>query len=371
MFLGGAVLAATAETGVAARPWPCLPPVFDSGQRLHPLPAPRIFWLDPLLRQHEICWRSPATPGELRVALFGNSAVYGLGFAPAQTFGGLLNRHFAENGVPAHLYNLAFVVPYQVRDAVIMHEILAYDVDVFVYAVSLPDFMHVAPMPYPPAMQFFNSNRRTVEALADTPPRGLEEPFKLFAAWYARKPAPTWWYDRFREAGALLRVGAQVSAQRIAERITGIAPPAAPVESRRGVPYDCEKVKRNHAKWFRNWQTWNILAYLQQLRETRGVEVLVVNWPVSNEPIGECYNAGYTSTALAEYDRWLADEVARRGLRYLDVQNLLPPEEFIDSRHVTGAGHQHIAGAVAAALDPILRDVAARRSPGADTSPSR
>lgn len=367
-LLSGTALVTGAVTGVAARPWPCLPPVFDGGQRLHALPAPRIFWLDLLLRQHELCWRSPTAPGELRVALFGNSAVYGLATRAEQTFGGLLNQHFAADGVPAHLYNLAFVVPYQVRDAVIIHEMLAYDPDVFVYPITLADFFHVAPLPYPLVVQFFERNRGTVAALANTAPIGLAEPFKLYGASFARHPTRFWWYDSFREAGAFLRLGAQAHAQYITERITSPAPLPSADGSRGGAPYDCQRVKRNQTTVFRNWETWNILAYLQHLRETRHIEVLIINWPVSHEPIDECYNAGYTNDALAEYDRWLADEVARRGLHYLDLQNLLPPGEFIDSRHVTAAGHQRIAEAVARTLDPLLRDLA-KRPPETDTPP--
>lgn len=128
------------------RPWACLPPVFDRGLRLHPLPNPQVFWLELLLRQHELCWRRPVTPDELRVAVFGSSAVYGYPLPPEEAFTALINERFVADDVPAHLFNLAFVASYQVRDALLIAQALAYQPDVIVYPVTLADFPHRAPL---------------------------------------------------------------------------------------------------------------------------------------------------------------------------------------------------------------------------------
>src|SRR2546426_105394 len=86
------LLALTAARPVAAAPALCLPPVFDGGRRLHQMPAPRVYWLQLLLRQHELCWRPPARPDELRVVLGGNSAMFGFPLPVEETFGYLLNE---------------------------------------------------------------------------------------------------------------------------------------------------------------------------------------------------------------------------------------------------------------------------------------
>src|SRR5215470_5552354 len=151
----------------AARPWLCLPPVFDGGQRLLALPAPRILWLEPLLRQHELCWRSPTTPDELRVALIGSSAVYGFPLPVEQTLGNVLNQHFAAAGIHARLFNLAFVNPSQVRDALIIHELLRYRADVIVYPMTLSEFQHAAPIPFVTIIDFFARNRMPIWGLMD------------------------------------------------------------------------------------------------------------------------------------------------------------------------------------------------------------
>jgi len=111
------VLLLGAATPALARPSFCLPPVFDRGLRLHPLPAPKVYWLELLFRQHEICWRKPASPDELRVALVGNSAMYGFPLAVEDSFAYRMNDDFVRRGVPAHVFNLGFVTTYQVKDA--------------------------------------------------------------------------------------------------------------------------------------------------------------------------------------------------------------------------------------------------------------
>src|SRR5262249_40025164 len=122
-------LAASARVGAAARPRFCLPPVFDGGQRLHPVPVPSVLWLQLLLRTHELCWRQPANPNEAHIVIGGSSTVFGHPLPVEQTFESLLNQHFTEAGIDAHIFNLAFVFPYQLRDAVIFHALLPYQPD--------------------------------------------------------------------------------------------------------------------------------------------------------------------------------------------------------------------------------------------------
>src|SRR5689334_2010898 len=122
----------TRRAAQARESWPwCLPPVFERGERLHGLPGPSVFWLELLLRQHEVCRRE--VPGEVRIFLTGSSSVFGFPFPSKQTFAHRLNDSFAATGVPAHVFNLAFVNPYQVRDAVIISEARRFKPDILLY----------------------------------------------------------------------------------------------------------------------------------------------------------------------------------------------------------------------------------------------
>ena len=351
------VLALSARTA-AARPWPCLPPLFDGGQRLYALPSPSVFWLQLLLRQHELCWRTPSTPHEQRVVLLGDSAAYGHPLPVEDTFGALLNDHFAQHDLPARLFNLAFINPYQLRDAVTLHAALAYDPDVIVYPVTLSGFIHQAPVVFPTLTEFFASNPYDLIALATDASSDLAEPA---AAWNAKMPSTGAAYLRqsLRQAGAFVRAAARSQAAAIVALLHSSRPQHRPRPPERQTRYDCADTEWHNDNQFRDFSEWNILAYLDQLRRTSGIEVLVVNWPVAHEPVETCYNVRYTDAALSKFVEWVRDETAARNMPYLDLHDLLPADLFRDSMHLTPEGHRRIAGEVARVLDPIVRARAA------------
>lgn len=351
-LLGLLLFASPAASGVAPRL--CLPPLFEGGQRLHQLPAPRVFWLELMLRQHELCWRRPQTREERRVALFGNSAIFGYPLPVEQTFGGVLNQHFAERGIAAHLYNLGWVATYQVRDAMIIHASLAYEPDVLIYPLTPAEFIHFAPAVFPPQLiRFFESNVEPLSAMVDEPPAGLEEPFEEYRAVRDEQSRRSPFY-RLRELGSFTRVGSNLYAKGLARRLhPGVFRPPPKTRGRQ-TSYDCEATKQDNEFRYTSWQEWNVLAYLEELERTRGLEVVVVNWPNAHEPVGDCYNVRYTRALVAEYNDWLAAQARRRGLDYLDLHDLLPPQEFFDSLHVKPEGHRRIAERVAEVIDPLL-----------------
>ena len=112
---------------------------------------------------------------------------------------------------------------------------------------------------------------------------------------------------------------------------------------------------------YRNFQEWNILAYLQRVSETSGIPVLVVNLPVTREPIGRCYNARYPAGQFKQFNVWLRAECDARHFGYIDLHDLLPPEQFVDPLHPSAEGHRRIADQLAPAVETLLRTRAAAR----------
>ncbi len=376
-LLGGwLALVGAAEPAVAAWPRVCLPPVYDGGQRLHPLPTPKVFWLELLLRQHELCWRFPQRPGELRVVLAGNSSIFGFPLPVEETFGYLLNQDFARRDVPAHLFNVGFVTTYQLKDALIIHEAMRYQPDVIVYPITLADFLHFAPSVNASDQQFFGLNRDALAGLVAHPLPGLGGPLAYYGLAIASLAPAQIYFARLQESGVLLRDAVQIHARSVARHF-GVSLPAEPVPTlARQTSYDCPTRRDEFAYLYRDWKTWNILAYLEDLQHTRGVEVMVVNWPVAHEPIGDCYDFRYPAADLAEYTVWLREETAARGLRYLDLLDLLPADAFLDSIHISAAGHRQIAERVGEALTPLLTEMFSRRAfnpatPAAPPGPAR
>jgi len=353
----GACVAILVDAGAAAaRPWPCLPPLFDGGQRMHAMPAPSFFSLELLLRQHEICWREPASPGELRVALIGNSVAYGMPLAVEETFAARLNQHFAARGIAARVFNLAFVYAFQVRDAFVIHEALRYQPDVIVYALSLSEFIHFNPYRMPYFARFFDSNHGIAEEFLADPPAGLSDPFDRYREFFTRQGNLGWLGVGLREAGAFLRAAIRASAEAIADRLHAPRTSPASPPLQRWTTYDCARILAMNAEDLRDWKQWNVLAYLEQIQRTRGVEVLVVGMPVARAPVGDCYNVRYGNAILADFMAWTASETRARGLHYLDLYDQMPASAFLDSAHLAVEGQQRVADAIARRLDPILAE---------------
>ena len=299
--------------------------------------------------------------------LTGNSAVFGYMLPSDETVAGLLNDRFRRTAVSAHIFNLAFFTTYQVKDAVIVHQALAYAPDIIVHAVTLADFAHQAPLPFPVDAEFFRQNSLEVQRLAAERPPGLTEPLAAYELQPLPTPARRRWMH-LGEVGAMVRAEVRELA-RAARAIMG------PVEATPVVPgpislaYDCDETKAAAARDFQDWEQWNILAYLEHIRATTGVQVVLVNWPMAKQPVSDCYNVRYPAALVEQYEGWLRREAETRRLPYVDLSDVVPAEEFRDSLHLTVNG-QHI---VAEWLAPLLeQEIAAvlQRKRGSHAEPA-
>lgn len=355
------LLALFIPSNASARPWLCLPPAFDQGRRLHPLPIPDVYWLEIMLRQHELCWRAPQTPDELRLVLFGNSAVYGFPLPAEETLSEYLNQHFADTGTAAHMFNLAFVTPYQVRDAVVINEALPYEPDIIVYPMTLAEFRHLAPMLHPTSARFFNMNTSALHRLAADPHPGLEEPVGKYVQVAGKVEAPRHPTDQLQDVGLYARRLARSTAEALAAKMNSPRPRFQSRAAPQKGGYDCIKTALGMIS-YTNWKDWNVLAYLDDLQRRRGIRVLVVHWPVAHEPNGNCFSVRFTNDAVNDFSAWIRHETEQRQLAYLDLRDFLPAEAYVDSLHVKAEGHRQIADRVAQALEPVMRAAAAQRA---------
>ena len=338
----------------------CLPPVFEGGERLHTSPAPRVNRLQLALRQHQLCWHAAWRPEELRVVVLGSSAVYGLGVWGSETFSALLTADLRADGIDARLFNLAWVNPYQLRDAVILREAMAYRPDVIVYPVTKAEFVHQAPTLWKSLHAFLSVNRDVLREMAADPPHGLEEPVERYAAildrWDEKAPP----LERLREIGSFARAAAGDLGRALPTAL-GARPRTPGGDRRPARDYDCAETLAKREESFRDWQSWNILAELGRLHEETGVEVVVVYWPLGSDPQGLCYNARFTYEDMIEFGDWLAAQAAERQLAYVDLNGALGDGDFFDTVHVRAPGHRKIAERLRAPLTEAL--ARARRAP--------
>lgn len=345
----------------SARPFLCLPPVFESGQRLHPAPNLSTLWLELLLRQHEVCWRRPAVAHEARIFVIGSSSVYGFPLPVEQSFVTALNQQFTRHDVPAHAFNLASLGTYQVRDALILRAALPYAPDIIVYPLTLSEFAHLAPVGWGHIDRFILTNAAPLLALAADPDTGLSEPLGIYRSAIRDDGMLRSGFERIREIGKFVRAGAERNAEAVAQwLLPGWKPKPRGRSVGRRTKYDCKKTQEKADLRWNQWPTWNVLEYLHELQTEQGIDVLVVNWPVAHEPVGECYNVRFPSKELAAYNAWITQQTRALGLRFLDLQRALPPEEFLDSVHVGPEGHRRIALRLGEELDRIVAERQAR-----------
>lgn len=347
-----ALLVACAASPAGARL--CLPGVFEGGRRLQRIGAVTAFWIEPLLRQHALCWRKPAADGEWRVVAVGNSTVLGFPNPADQTVWGVLNRRFEDADPPAHFFNLGFAFTYQLKEVLILREVMKYEPDLVVYGITFDDMRPVVPAMYPPTVEFMRANKAELIALAAEEPPGVGEPLARYRE-HLKKAAPAW-YLELRELGTFARILLQEGARALRRwPVFGgdgsVEWDEPHIAARKD--YDCEEIVKGYELWFSGWRDWNVLAYLEWLQQRFGVPIVVVNWPVAFEPRGICHNARYTTEGLEEHRAWLREQSAAHGLEFVDLHGLLPTREFVDSLHPTARGQ----AIVAEALEPKLREL--------------
>jgi hypothetical protein len=353
VWLAAAVIL-VAATG--ARASFCLPPLMEDGSRLVAATDARVLWLEPLLRQHEVCWRDPAQPGEARIFVIGSSGIFGYPHAADKTAVAIVNRAFDEQGTPAHLFNLGMLWSYAAKDALILREAERYRPDAIVYAVTFDDFYHQSPVGYPPVDNFFLRNSRAVDRAAAEKLTGIGEPFDLYRRFWSDDVAGEAAWRAFREIGSLARVLVrQLAVSSLSawfpDHLVGMPDSPEPKDD-----YDCAEVHRFALNWM-NWKDWSLLPWLAELERERGTPVLVVNWPVAPDPAGDCFNARYLEANFDDYNAWLRRETEARGLAYLDLHDLLAPEDFLDSIHPGVEGQRAVAVRLEAALRELLPEL--------------
>jgi hypothetical protein len=333
------------------------------------MPAPRSVWLELLLRQHEACWTADDPHDELRVFFIGNSSVQGHPQRIADTATEHLTSLWKQAGVPARAFNFGFVTGHAMKDMLILHEALRYRPDVIVYGVFPGDFRRWmatwAPTgkrgPYDLLVRFMYNSASVLRAFAAERPAGLERPLAIYnqalegvdRSWL--RP----WTWPWRDLVGFVHTALVTRLRAVGERLGVVEPPGEPTSGKPIVSYSCRETRRTNARDYRGWNETNTLAWVAELRDRTGIPVVVVNWPVSDEPRDECFNAYFTQRLMRRYREWLVGETERLRLPLVDLSRTLLPRDYLDTLHPNARGQRKIAGSLAPHLAPILRQRAA------------
>jgi hypothetical protein len=342
----------------------CLPALAEQGRRLHEMPDPSSFWLELLLRQHEACWTADRTSDELRVFVYGSTAVMGYPGTAADSVTEQLNTLWKEQSLPARAFNLAFGANHACKDMLILWESLRYRPGVIVYAMVPADLTRAiaaryrrdAPLAELQLARFMRNSAPRVLEMAAESSTGLELPladyrdeFQGLERGWARP-----WTWPLREVAAYVYAVVATRLQMVAGWL-GIGESAEQITLPTASPSDCRRTRSQNRRDYAPWGRINPLLYLAKVRDRTGIPVVVVNWPIAHEPSGDCFDAYYTNDLVRGYRNWLAAETSRLGIPFVDVSQILLPRDFLDSRHPSTRGQRKIARALSPRLVPILR----------------
>ena len=342
----------------------CLPALAEEGRRLHELPWQSSFWLELLLRQHEACWTADDPSEDLRVFVYGSSAVMGYPAPAAESVTEQLNAMWKQQSLPARAFNLALGANHATKDMLVLRESLRYRPGAIVYAMMPADltrriaarYRRDAPLPRLQLVRLMRNSAPSILEMAAEEPTGLELPLGEYREEFAglergwMRP----WTWPFRELAAYVYAAVAMRLRVVAEWL-GIAGAAEEIVLPTVSPYDCRLTRRRNSQDYADWGRIDPLVYLARVRDRTGIPVVVVSWPIAHEPSGDCFDAHYTSDLVAGFRQWLAADAARLGIPLVDLSQMLLPRDFLDSRHANTRGKRKIAGALSSRLLPILR----------------
>lgn len=301
-----------------------------------------LYNLDAMFAAHEISAGKAAD--ELRVALIGDSSVWGTLLENDQTLAGQVNGLGLEcGGKRVVAYNLGYPTISLAKDWMILRRALAYQPDLIVWATTLEAFpldkQLASPLAANNAAEFAGLN-------VPLPPAGAEV-----------KGAPGLLQNTIIGQRRALADWLRLQAYGVMWAATG-------VDQEMPEKYTPAAVDLEADATFHGWTAadglpqdglaFGVLDAGMALAAEAGVPVLLVNEPMlvsagANSDLR--YNFFYPRWA---YDAWRAELSARatqNGWRLLDLWERLPAAEFTNSAiHLTPQGESVMAQEVAAAL---------------------
>lgn len=312
----------------------------------------RVTWwagdLELMLRMHKLS--SPKAPGEFRIVLVGNSAIYGGGLPYEKTIGGYLGEMLGKTplkkGHPK-VYNIGGGGAFAVDDFVVLKEALRYRPDLVVWGLTLRDFA----LREITEGRFTHENHRYVMA---TQPwlakHGYEELFFLYLASWLKTTKPPekaeqsfsdflsrhWYLYRYKEVlreiiiDKLLYFFPEKVAQEMINnyhrdfRVFTFAPP----------PF--ARLEKNFT--FPN-PSIRFLGAVKELLNAQQVELMVFNQPTIFQ------DQTYPGDTLKQFFQFMDRQTPILSVPYINLADSLEAsrENFYDFIHLTPQGNRRTA----------------------------
>lgn len=310
------------------------------GERL----SARAMGLSLKLRMHQVS--QPKAPGELRIIMLGNSAVFG-GNLPHQYTSSYHLQKFLEksplNG-RARVFNLAANGAYAQDNFLILHEALRYQPDVVFWGLTLRDF-HIPNRITKGPVAGFN-----VGYLMSLGPwyeqHGYQELFRLLQEKFKlKKHRDLYWDQSVSRYWFLYRYREDLREIAI-DRVLSLLPPKLSRDVTNfyiGEQRDFIRVPQK--RWYNKTDypfpnpTFAYFGAMRDLAKEHGVTLILFNMPTI------FHDQAYPEGWMAKFYSYLNQEMPKLGTEYLDLSVLLSPgqEDFHDYLHLTSEGNRKVA----------------------------
>lgn len=298
-----------------------------------------LFSLEAMFAAHEIA--APKQKDEFRVALIGDSSVWGFLLEPGQTLSAQLNRFglSAPDGRRLRFYNLGYPTMSLSKDLLILSQALAYQPDLILWLFTLESF----PLEKQLESPIVQHNPQIMGELIATYSLPLDPTDKAFA------------FLSFWDRTLIGQRRALADILRL--QIYGILWAATGVDQAYPEEYPSPQEDLPNDLTFHNLQPPMLypkdlaLAILAAGSEIAGdVPIIFVNEPMyishgQNSHIR--YNFFYPRWAYDQYRTLLEQNCQANGWTCLDLWNLVDPTEFTNSAiHLSPAGEKRLSEAI-------------------------
>jgi len=293
--------------------------------------------VDAMFAAHEIS--TEKVPDEIRVALVGDSSIFGESLLSDNTLSGQWNQLGSQcNGKNIKIYNLGYPHPSVIKDLVFIEEVAAQQPDVIVWFVTLNTVMNQYRL-----NPFLTGNRERALQMMETydipfgPRKELSEQTPVFyqdtiigqrsflARWLKLQALGLLWYTAGDDFHLLEHGNPEVISADVTKS-----------PSYRDLPLNSDLEESL------------LLGALVAGRDIAGeIPVLLVNEPIfiaSGMHSDVRYNDLYPRWAYDQYRGYLTEHAQANSINYLDMWNAVPPEFFVDTPlHLSADGERLFA----------------------------
>lgn len=302
-----------------------------------------LYDLDAMFASHVIA-AGPKPPGQFRVLLLGDSAVWGTLLRPQETLAGQLNAEgLIVCGKQTRFYNLGYPTASLMKDLMILDQAMAYQPDQVVWLTTLDAFPVSAQLSSP------------IVANNATRARNLITRYRL--SLNPRDPDlvdSTFWgrtiIGERRDLADLVRL--QVYGLMWAATGVDQAYPGSFAPVQRDYPADVTYQGSPGPTLKRTELAFDLLAAGQGVAGR--VPILLVNEPIlvsSGQNSDLRYNLAYPRWAYDQYRTMLGQFARQAGYPYLDLWDVISPSQFTNTEfHLTPQGEAQLAEKVAQAI---------------------